>query len=376
MANIGAQFVQAVQPVPVGSLQAFAGADAPTGWLLCNGSSYSTSAYPELFSVLGYTYGGSGANFNVPDLRGRVPMGAGTGAQNGGAGTGAISGGTSLTARTRGAFGGDERLQQHNHTASDSGHTHQVGSNSGPDNLSGPHTGNYDPNTFGIAFYYTTTTGYANISVANTGSGSGQNMPPFVVTNYIIKALTDIPRSGVALGSTPPIVTALPTNPQFGEVVTYVADATNGVYWDLQYDASGTYPWKFIGGSPLTAQIDTDETIVAGTTTYTALATAGPSITLARAGDYVISQGCRGYPFANNQSLHMSYDIGATPASDSDSVLLDCASGFGENGSRTKLKTGISANSAIVSKYKHTSSGAAANFSYRWMTVTPVRVSA
>lgn len=201
-------------------------------------------------------------------------------------------------------------------------------------------------------------------------------MPPFLVTNYIIKAYPDVPRSGIALGNTPPIVTALPTNPQFGEVVTYAADATNGIYWNLQYDASGTYPWKFIGGSPLTAQVDTDENIVAGTITYTALATAGPSITLALAGDYVISQGLRGYPFAVNQSLHMSYDIGATSASDNDSVLLDCASGFGENGSRTRLKTGIAANTAIVSKYKHTSTGAGANFAYRWMTITPVRVKA
>jgi hypothetical protein len=67
----------------------------------------------------------------------------------------------------------------------------------------------------------------------------------------IIKAYSDVPRSGLAYGSTPPIVTALPANPQFGDVVTYIADATNGVAWNLQYDATGTYPWKFVGGPPL-----------------------------------------------------------------------------------------------------------------------------
>ena len=207
-----------------------------------------------------------------------------------------------------------------------------------------------------------------------SGSGaSGTDNPAFLRVSKIIQASQLIVQTPNA-----PLVTSLPSNAIDGQEVRYLADNTNGIIWNFRYRAgsSSAYKWEFIGGAPLVTQVDTDEGIVAGTTTYTALATAGPSITLALAGDYVISQGCRGYPFANNQSLHMSYDIGATPASDSDSVLLDCASGFGENGSRTKLKTGISANSAIVSKYKHTSSGAAANFAYRWMTVTPVRVSA
>ena len=357
MALLGAQFVNAVSPNPVGSLQAYAGASAPTGWLLCDGTSYSTTVYPELFNVLGYTYGGDPPqNFLVPDLRGRVPMGAGTG--------------DGLTARSLGDEVGTETHTLT--TAQMPSHNHNVQENSSNGTILGGH---FTPG--GSSYAGNIGSSAAPVFVTNTGGGgSHPNVQPSLVTNYIIKAVPDAPRSGLAYGSTPPIVTALPANPQFGDVVTYIADAANGVAWNLQYDATGTYPWKFIGGSALVAQVDTDEGIVAGTTTYTALATAGPSITLARAGDYVISQGCRGYPFANNQSLHMSYDIGATPASDSDSVLLDCASGLGENGSRTKLKTGISANSAIVSKYKHTSSGAAANFAYRWMTVTPVRVSA
>ncbi|NIV28780.1 MAG: hypothetical protein GWN58_04475, partial [Anaerolineae bacterium] len=47
----------------------------PSGWVLCDGTSYSTASQPDLFAVVGYTYGGSGANFNVPDLRGRMPLG-------------------------------------------------------------------------------------------------------------------------------------------------------------------------------------------------------------------------------------------------------------------------------------------------------------
>ena len=57
--------------VPPGSVTAYATTTAPAGWLLCNGTSYATSTYPLLFAVIGYSYGGSSANFNVPNLSGR-----------------------------------------------------------------------------------------------------------------------------------------------------------------------------------------------------------------------------------------------------------------------------------------------------------------
>lgn len=40
----------------------------PDGWLPCNGSSKTTANYPDLFAVIGYTFGGSGANFSMPNL--------------------------------------------------------------------------------------------------------------------------------------------------------------------------------------------------------------------------------------------------------------------------------------------------------------------
>jgi microcystin-dependent protein len=64
------------QVVPTGSLFPFAGASSPTGYALCNGASVSTSGtYANLFGVIGYTYGGSGASFNLPDLTTRIPVG-------------------------------------------------------------------------------------------------------------------------------------------------------------------------------------------------------------------------------------------------------------------------------------------------------------
>lgn len=54
------------------------GVNAPPGWLACDGSIYPTSTYDLLFAAIGYTYGGSGGGFNVPDLRGRATAGADT----------------------------------------------------------------------------------------------------------------------------------------------------------------------------------------------------------------------------------------------------------------------------------------------------------
>ena len=44
-------------------------------YLNCDGSSYSTTAYPALFTAIGYAYGGSGASFNVPNFASRFPIG-------------------------------------------------------------------------------------------------------------------------------------------------------------------------------------------------------------------------------------------------------------------------------------------------------------
>jgi microcystin-dependent protein len=90
--------------VPVGAITAFAGAlgapdsgSPPTtatptmgvtspieawGWMLCDGRSLACAQYPELFAVLGYTYGGSDNTFNIPDYRGYFLRGIGAGTSN------------------------------------------------------------------------------------------------------------------------------------------------------------------------------------------------------------------------------------------------------------------------------------------------------
>ena len=58
----------------------FAGNFAPRGWAFCDGQLLSIASNTALFSILGTTYGGDGrTTFGLPDLRGRVPVGEGTG---------------------------------------------------------------------------------------------------------------------------------------------------------------------------------------------------------------------------------------------------------------------------------------------------------
>jgi microcystin-dependent protein len=48
----------------------------PLNYLICDGSGVSTTAYPDLFNIIGYTYGGSGNTFNLPNFESKFPIGA------------------------------------------------------------------------------------------------------------------------------------------------------------------------------------------------------------------------------------------------------------------------------------------------------------
>ncbi len=62
----------------VGEIKLFAGNYAPIGWMLCQGQTLKVNDNQALFSIINNTYGGDGVKtFQIPDLRGRVPIGVG-----------------------------------------------------------------------------------------------------------------------------------------------------------------------------------------------------------------------------------------------------------------------------------------------------------
>ena len=63
---------------PIGSIVPYSGAQPPSGWLICDGRSLSKNSYFDLFKIIGYNFGGSNSTFNLPDLRNKAVMGAGT----------------------------------------------------------------------------------------------------------------------------------------------------------------------------------------------------------------------------------------------------------------------------------------------------------
>lgn len=179
---------------------------------------------------------------------------------------------------------------------------------------------------------------------------------------------------GVEQSLTPiPVVAALPTVPTDGQVIYYLADSTNGVVWTLKYRAaaSGSYKWEFAGGGSLHANTNNDETVAAATITYVTLGTS-ITATIPLAGDYLIEQGARGYPWAVAQDLFVAADGCGLTAADADAVELNCANGLGNTASRIIKRTLTAA--TLTQKYRHSNNTATANFKDRFLTVTPVRV--
>lgn len=165
--------------------------------------------------------------------------------------------------------------------------------------------------------------------------------------------------------------TTFPASPVDGDIHVYPADTTNGVMWMFMYRAA-VNDWEFIGGAPLYAEVATSETTAS--TTYAALATAGPSIALPFVGDWMVETGAQGFNSTGAQDVRMSYDIGGTGAVDADATYIVGGGGYVAatrgNAIRKRRKAGLTA-VTLTAKYK--TGGGTATFQDRWMAVTPVR---
>lgn len=143
--------------VPPGSIEAYASSTAPLGWLLANGSVLATSTFPNLFSVIGYTYGGNGTStFALPNAQGRFLYGFG-----------------SSTTPTIGAAGGATS-------------TVLTQANIPSYSLIAPANGS--TGTGGTGFFDTSSSGSGTMNIPSGGSGlPATTTPPYLVINYIIK---------------------------------------------------------------------------------------------------------------------------------------------------------------------------------------------
>lgn len=179
------------------------------------------------------------------------------------------------------------------------------------------------------------------------------------------------------VGAPPAYVTTLPGSPYDGQEVYLQVDATNGINWHFRYRAgsASAYKWEFLGGPPLDSRVDALE--ISTSTTYVDLTTAGPSVTVPRAGDYELSFGCFPFNGEANEYVRMSPRIGSTAPVDADSATL-YGQVSGQSGSaiaRTIVKT-CAASDLIKCQYLGTVAGGTNfNAAWRWLSVIPVRVS-
>lgn len=152
-----------------GFLQPYAGIIAPSGWLLCYGQSISVTAYPILFAIIGYIYGGGGGSFNVPDLRGRTVAGLDN---MGGSDANVL---TNTYNPNRNTLGGDTGEEAHQLTIPElPAHHHTY--------LRATSAGNYDGSSSPLF----------NTNVTDNTGDTGSNVPhqtvqPTLMINWIIK---------------------------------------------------------------------------------------------------------------------------------------------------------------------------------------------
>lgn len=160
----------------IGEIRIFGGGFAPRGWALCNGQLLPINANTALFSILGTTYGGNGrTTFALPDLRGRAPLQAGQAPGLSNYALGETVGDVSVTLTSN-------EMPDHTHVPAGS-------SSAGTDVKPGNGLWAIPGAGRGVDAY-TNGTGDVKMSPSVLSViGGGQphnNMPPYLVVNYII----------------------------------------------------------------------------------------------------------------------------------------------------------------------------------------------
>lgn len=150
---------------PPGIVSFTASATPPEGWLLCDGSYVDEDEYPELFEAIGWNFQSNPptGTFRLPDMRSRLPIGAGQGAYLSEWFLGTMAGGETITLT-------EQNLPAHSHAIGLGTATSQAGTN--------VYTQSYT-NSVGVR-------AFTQPSASVGGNSPFSRMPPVLVLNPII----------------------------------------------------------------------------------------------------------------------------------------------------------------------------------------------
>ena len=183
--------------------------------------------------------------------------------------------------------------------------------------------------------------------------------------------------SGVDNALKPAFVTSLPGSPYDGQIIYYQANATDGIIWQLRYNASSAsaYKWEFVGGSGLYATAGSRDYLTRqnySSLTFGDLATVGPSIVVPLAGDYM----CRAK--ANAQTNTTSANIRIWVTGDTAFVWSADTDAQGYQGNHVLnafvKRINVSSGNTIKIVYAVSNAGVNAEFWNRQLEVLPIRV--
>lgn len=210
-----------------------------------------------------------------------------------------------------------------------------------------------------------------NAMIATNAAIDVSKLAPSSTANDVLTTVGGVAVWQAAAGGTISAVTALPGSPTDGQEVVLMDSLSAPTYrWHLRYNSgsASAYKWEFIGGTPKTAEVATSEST--SSTTYVALTTPGPAIALPNAGDWLVEIGAEIDNGGQADISRMSYDIGGTGASDNDAIKLRGAQAV--SAYRQKVQTGLTA-VTLTAKYKVSAN--THTFVFRFMAVTPIRIS-
>lgn len=214
--------------------------------------------------------------------------------------------------------------------------------------------------TYEVRAYVDAGTGYIE-------SGSTASRPrSYIKVNKIIQASQFI----VPLASAP-LVTSLPSAPIDGQEIRYLADATNGVVWNLRYRAASasSYKWEFVGGSSL-------RSTGAGSSTNstTPQTTNTPSITVPLAGDYDCSYG----GFTQNTAYGVVYNSTIYLYKDTTSLesltFVPVGTYNGASIAGVYRATSLTASQVLNLRYAVSTTSSTSSFGTLFINATPIRV--